>query len=105
MTDTDYQNPVTAIGDEAAQGVVDAGNRLAERDQEADLQEIADGLLSGAIHYWLYTRQPCDDPRCPDCAPLRTAEWRLMELQRAVEEMARSSEYFHSPDDMTSGSA
>ncbi|MFV8836476.1 hypothetical protein [Aquisalimonas sp.] len=91
--------------DTAAQAVVDLGNQLAERDQDADMGDIADGLLSGAVHYWLYTRQPCEDPRCPDCAQLRTAEWRMQLLQQLVEEMARSSDYFESPDDMTPGNA
>ncbi|SEP12533.1 hypothetical protein [Aquisalimonas asiatica] len=91
--------------DTAAQAVVDLGNQLAERDQEADMGDIADGLLSGAVHYWLYTRQPCEDPRCPDCAQLRTAEWRMQLLQQLVEEMARSSDYFESPGDMTPGNA
>lgn len=91
--------------DEAAQAAVDLGNQIADRDEEADVQDIADGLLSGAIHYWLYTRQPCEDPRCPDCAPLRTAEWRLQALQQLVDEMARGSEYFESSGDMPSGNA
>ncbi|MCC5859412.1 MAG: hypothetical protein JJT90_14730 [Ectothiorhodospiraceae bacterium] len=94
-----------SVYDEAASRLVELGNRLAEADEEADLNEIADGLLAGAVHFWLYSRQPCDDPRCEDCAPLRTPEWRLSELQRAVDEMARTSDYFHSPDDMTAGSA
>ncbi|MEX0730655.1 MAG: hypothetical protein WED00_08560 [Aquisalimonadaceae bacterium] len=91
--------------DDAARDVVAVANRLADADDDADLHDIADGLLAGAIHYWLYAHQPCDDPRCVDCAPLRTAEWRLRELMDMVEEMARGSEYFHSPDDMTAGSA
>lgn len=91
--------------DTAAQAVVDLGNQLAEQDQEADMGDIADGLLSGAVHYWLYTRQPCEDPRCPDCAQLRTAEWRMQLLQQLVEEMARSSDYFESSEDMTPGNA
>ncbi|MFO7858606.1 MAG: hypothetical protein R6V11_06755 [Ectothiorhodospiraceae bacterium] len=91
--------------DQAAQSAVDLGNQLAEQEEQADVQDIADGLLSGAIHYWLYTRQPCDDPRCPDCAPLRTPEWRLQALQQLVDELARSSEYFEAPGDMTPGNA
>lgn len=91
--------------DEAAKQAVDLANRLADADENADVQEIADGLLAGAVHYWLYAHQPCSDPRCPDCASLRTAEWRLRELMERIEDMARGSEYFHSPDDMTAGSA
>lgn len=91
--------------DTAAQAVVDLGNQLAERDEAAEMGDIADGLLSGAVHYWLYTRQPCDDPRCPDCAQLRTPEWRMQLLQQLVDEMARTSDYFESPGDMTPGNA
>lgn len=91
--------------DDAARDVVEIANRLAEADENADPQDIADGLLAGAIHYWLYAHQPCSDHRCADCATLRTAEWRLRELMELVEEMARGSDYFHSPDDLMAGSA
>ncbi len=95
---------VTAY-DEAAREAVELGNRLAEDDQQADLWDISDGLLSGAIHYWLYTRQPCGDPRCEDCGPFSTAEERLAELLRLVEQYARDSDYFHSPNDANVGRA
>lgn len=93
------------VYDNAARDAVEVANRLADADEDADLRDIADGLLAGAIHYWLYAHQPCSDARCPDCAPYRTADWRLKELLGLVEEMARGSDYFHSPDDMTAGSA
>ena len=91
--------------DEAASQTVELGNRLADDEQDAHLWDIADGLLAGAIQFWLYARQPCGDPECEDCAPLSTAEWRLDELQRVVEELARGSEYFHSPTDHGAGRA
>ena len=59
--------------DSAFSKAVDLGNRLAGKDKEADLWDIADGLLAGAIQYWLYSRQPCGDPRCEDCVPISTA--------------------------------
>lgn len=95
----------SSMYDEAARDVVEVANRLAEADENADLQDIADGVLAGAIHYWLYAHQPCEDPRCADCALMRTAEWRFRELMERVEEMARGSDYFHSPDDLKAGSA
>ncbi|MCP1674041.1 hypothetical protein J2T57_001140 [Natronocella acetinitrilica] len=95
----------TPADEQAAFDAVELGNRLAEDYPEEELARIAEGLLSGVVHYWLYARQPCDDPRCPDCAPYRSADWRLAELHRLVDDMARSSEYFHSPDDIASGSA
>jgi hypothetical protein len=52
--------------DVAAREAVELGNRLADEDQEAHLWDLADGLLAGAIQYWLYARQPCGDPRCEE---------------------------------------
>ena len=83
------------IGDE----MVAIANRWAEENPDADLWEIADGMLSGAVHWWLYANSPCDDPRCEDCAEIRTAELRMRTLRKLVQEMAESSEYYHSPND------
>jgi len=94
-----------SIFDEGFDQVVDLGNRMADKDKEADLWDIADGLLAGAIQYWLYARQPCGDPRCEDCAPVSTAEGRFAELQRLVRELAAESEYYHSPADSNVGRA
>lgn len=91
--------------DEAAREAVELGNRIANDDAEADLWDVADGLLAGAIQYWLFSRQPCGDPRCEDCAPLSTAEARLAELLQLTEELAAGSEYFHSPTDSNVGRA
>ena len=49
----------------SAEQVVQAGNKLLDRDESADAWEVASGLLAGAIQFWLYSRQPCDDPLCP----------------------------------------
>lgn len=91
--------------EEAASEAVDLGNRLADDDQEADLWDIADGLLAGAIQFWLYSRQPCDDPQCEDCAPNSTAELRLAELVRLADSFAKDSEYYHTPNDFGAGRA
>ena len=69
--------------DSAFTKAVDLGNRLADKDKDADLWDIADGLLAGALQYWLYSRQPCGDPRCQDCMPISTAEGRMAELETA----------------------
>ena len=58
MQETD--NPFS----EAFGKAVDLGNRIADMDQKADVWDIADGLLAGAVQYWLYSRQPCTDPQC-----------------------------------------
>ena len=78
----------------AARRAVELGNELAGQDQEADLWDIADGLLAGAIHFWLYSRQPCGDAMCEDCSPVATAELRMAELRRLIEELATDSEYY-----------
>ncbi len=91
--------------EEAARQAIDLGNRLANDDQEADLWDIADGLLAGAVQYWLYSRQPCDDPLCEDCAPFASAVQRLSELQQMTKQLAEESEYYHSPNDNDVGRA
>lgn len=90
--------------EQAARGAVELGNRVAE-DDEADLWDIADGLLAGTIHYWLYSRQPCGDPQCEDCQTSATAEDRMATLLQLVEQLARDSEYYHSPNDTNVGRA
>lgn len=94
-----------AVFDDAFDKIVQAGNRLADADQDADLWDIADGVLAGAIHYWLYSRQPCGDPRCEDCLPVSTAEGRMAELLRLMRQFAEDSEYYHSPADSNAGRA
>jgi hypothetical protein len=91
--------------DAAFSKAVDLGNKIAGRDKEADLWDIADGLLAGAIQYWLYSRQPCGDPLCEDCGPISTADARLADLKRLIEQLAAESEYFHSPTDSNAGRA
>lgn len=93
------------VYEDAARETVEIGNRIAEHDKEADLWDIADGLLAGAIHYWLYSRQPCDDPGCDDCSVLATAEDRIRELKRLIDVYAQDSEYYHSPRDTNVGRA
>ncbi len=91
--------------DDASREAVEIANRLADADESSDLWDISDGLLAGAVQYWLYARQPCDDPQCEDCSPLCTAERRLQALKQLVDELARTSEYFHSPNDFGAGRA
>ena len=91
--------------DSAFTKAVDLGNRLADKDRDADLWDIADGLLAGALQYWLYSRQPCGDPRCQDCMPISTAEGRMAELRRLIDQLAAESEYFHTPTDANAGRA
>ncbi len=94
-----------AVFDDAAWRAVDLGNSIAQEDEEADVWDIADGLLAGAVQYWLYSREPCDNPRCEDCAALNTAEKRVAEMARLLRQYAEESEYFHSQNDSNVGRA
>ena len=97
--------PTDDIFDQAFDQVVDLGNRIADENQKTDLWDVADGLLAGAIQYWLFSRQPCGNPRCEDCAPVSTAQDRMVELHRIAQELAAESEYFHAPTDSNVGRA
>lgn len=90
---------------EAFGKAVDLGNRIAEIDEKADVWDIADGLLAGAVQYWLYSRQPCEDLECEECQPISTAQGRMQELQKLIRQFAEESEYFHSPTDRNVGRA
>lgn len=90
---------------EAFGKAVDLGNKIADTDQKADIWDIADGLLAGAVQYWLYSRQPCADPECEECLAISTAESRLEELRKLMRQFAEESEYFHSPTDRNVGRA
>ena len=89
----------------AAEQAVELGNKLAEAEPDVDLWDIADGLLAGAIQYWLYARQPCGDPGCRECAVVRTAESRMESLRQCIDQTASESEYYHSPHDVNAGRA
>jgi hypothetical protein len=91
--------------EEAFGKAVDLGNQIADGDDKADLWDIADGLLAGAVQYWLYTRQPCGDPLCEDCLPISTAEGRLEQLRQLVREFSEESQYYHAPTDANVGRA
>jgi hypothetical protein len=91
--------------DEAADEVVDLANRLAGQHPDTDLWDIADGLLAGVVHYWLFSRKPCGDPACEDCAPIATAQLRLEELTRLIRQSAEESDLFHQPEDTDVGRA
>jgi hypothetical protein len=100
----DHSEAATSF-DAAFTDAVNLGNQIADRDKEADLWDIADGLLAGAIQYWLDSRQPCSDPRCVDCLSVSTAEGRMAEMQRLIRQLSEESEYYHSPNDSNVGRA
>jgi hypothetical protein len=91
--------------EEAFGKTIDLGNRIADNDNKADMWDVADGLLAGALQFWLYSRQPCGDPNCEDCGPISTAQGRMTELKQLIDQFANESEYFHSPQDANVGRA
>lgn len=91
--------------DEAAHQVVELANRITDRNPDSDPWEVADGLLAGAVHYWLFARQPCEDPMCNECQPVSSAEQRLRMLLEIVEQSAQDSDYYHSANDIPLGRA
>lgn len=91
--------------DKAAESVVELGNRLLDQDSSADLWEVASGLLAGAIQFWLFSRQPCDDPFCESCADVSSAERRVKKLVEEARQLAEDSDYYASPRDVNAGSA
>ena len=91
--------------DEAAERMIELGNRLIDADDESDRWEVASGLLAGAVHFWLYTRQPCGEPDCEICTDIDTADKRVRLLIEEVRRFAQESEYFLTPLDADAGSA
>ncbi len=91
--------------EKAAEQVIELGNQLHEFDEGSDVWEVASGLLAGAIQFWLFSRQPCDDPFCEACAEISTADRRLKALIKEAGELAQDSDYFESPYDHTVGNA
>lgn len=89
----------TSSFETTAEQVVELANQVADQHPEADVWDIADGLLAGAVHFWLYSRQPCDDPMCEDCAPVSTAELRQTELKKLIQQFSEESDYYHAPTD------
>ena len=91
--------------DEAVERMIELGNRLINADDESDRWEVASGLLAGAVHFWLYTRQPCGEPYCESCTDIDTADKRVRLLSEEVRRFTQESEYFHTPLDADAGSA
>jgi hypothetical protein len=94
-----------AVFEEVASAAIDLANDVSEREADADPWEVAAGLLTGAVQFWLFSHQPCDDPDCEDCAAISTSRLRLEMLLREVRELAEESDYFHSPHDSDIGRA
>jgi len=90
--------------DDAADQVVDLGNEIADANPDGNLWAIADGLIAGAVHFWLYAHQP-DGQVDDDMDGLMTASQRVETLISLLRESAMESEYLHSPHDLDVGRA
>lgn len=98
------QNPEETFQDAYAR-TVEVGNEAANGETEIDVWDVADGMLAGALQFWLYSRQPCGDPSCEDCIALSTSTARMTELRKLVEHFTSESDYFHTPLDQDVGRA
>jgi len=91
--------------DDAADQVVDLGNQIADANPDGDLWAVADGLIAGAVHFWLYAHQPDNQADDEDMEGLMTATARIDTLVGLLRESAIDSEYLHSPNDLDAGRA
>lgn len=91
--------------DDAADQVVDLGNKIADANPEADIWAIADGLIAGAVHFWLYAHQPDEHADAEEMDGLMTANQRIEALMALLRDSAIDSEYLHSPHDLDAGRA
>jgi hypothetical protein len=91
--------------DQSAREVINLGNGIVEDNPDADDWEVASGILAGAVQFWLFSRQPCDDPMCESCVEISTAAQRLNQLLEEVKGFAAESDYFYSPSDTNVGTA
>ena len=91
--------------DQVAETIVEMGNQMLAEDDSADVWEVASGIMAGAVQFWLYSRQPCDDPFCQACADVSSAERRLKALIEETRILGEESDYYSSVNDVTVGTA
>ncbi|NCO19417.1 MAG: hypothetical protein GW900_05105 [Gammaproteobacteria bacterium] len=91
--------------DEAADQVVDLGNEISDANPDGNLWAIADGLVAGAVHFWLYAHQPDGQGDDEEMDGLMTSAQRVETLVNLLKESAMESEYLHSPNDLDAGRA
>jgi hypothetical protein len=91
--------------DQVAETIVELGNRMIEEDESAEIWEVASGLMAGAIQFWLYSRQPCEDPLCHACEEISSPELRLESLLKEAHSLCEESEYYASANDVMTGTA
>ncbi len=91
--------------DQVAEAIIELGNRMIDDDESADVWEVASGIMAGAVQFWLYSRQPCDDPFCRACADISSPERRLAALLKETNNLGEESDYYCSASDTMTGTA
>ena len=91
--------------EQVAESIIEFGNRMLETDESAEVLEVASGMLAGAVQFWLYSRQPCEDPFCQACVDISNAERRLQVLLKETHNVAEESDYYASVKDVIAGTA
>lgn len=89
--------------EQVAETIVELGNRMLDEDESAEVWEVASGMLAGAVQFWLFSRQPCDDPFCQTCAEFATAQRRVTALLKETANLAEESDYYEAPSDVMTG--
>jgi len=85
--------------DQAAEGVIELANGIIDSDESADVWDVASGMLAAAVQYWLFTRQPCNNPMCEACGETGTAQRRMKVLLAEVQRLAEDSDCYDTPQD------
>lgn len=96
-------SPEENVFSQAASAVVGVGNDLMQEDDH--VLAIASGMLAGAVQFWLFSRQPCEEDNCEDCKEIATAKLRMKKLLEEVQDFAQESEYYETPNDSDVGQA
>jgi hypothetical protein len=78
---------------------------MLDEDESAEVWEVASGILAGAVQFWLYARQPCEDAFCQACAEISTPERRLAALLKETRNLGEESDYYCSVNDVMTGTA
>lgn len=91
--------------DQVAETIVELGNRMLDQDESAEMWEVASGMLAGAVQFWLFSRQPCDDPFCQACADISNSQRRVAALLKETQNLAEESDYYCTHRDVMTGTA
>ncbi len=91
--------------EQVAESIVELGHRMLAEDDSADVLEVASGIMAGAVQFWLYSRQPCEDHFCRACSDISSPEKRLAALLKETRALSEESDYYCSLNDVMTGTA